>query len=514
VEINAATCHLVNSFLSRVWNKRRDVYGCGSLEDRSRFAVEIVGEIKKRLGQDFPVSILINAIEYEVHNGTTIEESQGFARILQDAGVDAIHVRAYGYGDYTNIDSPEHVFFPEPPNQLAKELDWSRKGAGLLVPLAAAIKQVVSIPVIAVGRLDPVLGEKVLRKGKADYIGLTRRLFSDPELPNKVASGSMDDIVPCRACLECSPILPFRCGVNAALGNPAEYYKIERAEKIKKVVIVGGGPAGMEAARVAAMRGHKVILYEKEHQLGGLLSLAALIKGLEIEDMEALVHYLKTQITKLGVKIRLGEEFNLSSIQEIEPDAVILAAGGIPTLPEIRGINGHNVIRSADLHARVKVYLRILGPGVLRWLTGLWMPLGKRVIIIGGAIHGCELAEFLVKRGRKVVIVDEAETLGDGLAEINKVRLLRWLTKKGVTMMTGVKYDEITDSGMNVTTKEGNRHSIEADTIVTAIPFSRNTGLLKAMEKKVPEIYAIGDCNKPGLIVDAIADGYRIARTL
>jgi 2,4-dienoyl-CoA reductase (NADPH2) len=455
VEINAGTCHLVNSFLSRVWNSRQDAYGCSSLENRARFAVEIIREIKKRLGQDFPVIMLINGAEYGIDKGTTIEEAKEFAQILQNAGADAIHVRAYGYGDYTHVDSPEHVFFPEPPKPLVKELDWSHKGAGLLVPLAAAIKSVVSIPVITVGRLDHILGEEILRKGSADFIGFTRLLFADPELPNKIAAGRLEDVTPCRACLECSPILPIRCGVNAALGGDAEYYAIKPAEKRKTVVIVGGGPAGMEAARVAAIRGHEVILYEKEYKLGGLLSLAALVKGLEIEDMEALVRYFKIQINKLGVKTRLGKMFNFSLIQEIKPDVVILATGGIPTLPEIHGINSHNVVKAADLHAKLKIYLRFLGPKVLRWITRFWMPVGKKVIIIGGAIQGCELAEFLVKRGRKVTVVETSEDLGKGLTELKKVRLFRWLTKKGVAMITGVKYDEITDKGLAIITKDG-----------------------------------------------------------
>jgi len=265
---------------------------------------------------------------------------------------------------------------------------------------------------------------------------------------------------------------------------------------------------------VTALRGHEVILYEKRHKLGGLLPMAAMVKGLEIEDLPALVRYLKGQITRLGVKIRLGKEVNLSVIDEIKPDAVIVATGGIPALPDIPGINGRNVVSGAELHRSLNNYLRFLGPRVLRWLTKFWMPLGKRVIIIGGAIQGCELAEFLVKRGRKVTIVDTVEEMGEGMVNNTKTRLLWWFSRRGVTMMTEVKYEEITDEGLTVTDKEGKRQTIAADTIVPAIPLNPNAELLKSLEGKVPEIHAIGDCSEPGLIKTAIADGSRIAHAI
>jgi 2,4-dienoyl-CoA reductase (NADPH2) len=518
VELNSGSDSLFATFLSRFWNKRQDAYGCGSLENRTRFILGIIREIKNRLGTDFPVIVLINGIEVGGGDeGMTFKESRAVARLLEAAGVDALHVRSHWFGNHVGSYNHENLFYPEPQIPLKsfpRELDWSRLWRGVNVPVAARVKEAVSIPVITVGGFDPELAEKVLRQGKADFIGLCRSLFADPELPNKVASGRLDDIAPCTACHAClEPIEVKRCRINAALGME-EPYIIKKAERRKRVVVVGGGPAGMEAARVAALRGHEVILYESTHKLGGLIPVAALVKGLEIEDLPALVSYLKRQITKLGVYIRLGKEVNIFLIEEIKPDVLILATGGIPTVPEIPGINNRNVVSSPELHRRLRFYLRFLGPRTLRWLTRFWMPLGKRVVIIGGGIHGCELAEFLVKRGRRVTIVDTAEALGEGIPFHLKIALLAWFHKRGVTMMTEVKYVEITDKGLTIITREGDRKTIEADSIVPALPLTPDTGLLELLEGKAPEIYAIGDCREPLLIVDAIADGSRIARAI
>jgi 2,4-dienoyl-CoA reductase (NADPH2) len=518
VEVNAGSSHLLASFLSPVSNRRQDAYGSQSLKSRARFLLEIIRETKKRTGQDFPLMVTMNGIEVGGEESQNYEEGQELARMLEEAGVDALHVRFYWRGLDLASMHPEVFFYPEPLIPLKsfpKELDWSHRGPGASVPVAAAIKKAVSIPVMAVGRLDPELGEKALREGKADFIGFCRRLMADPELPNKLVSGRIDDIRPCLACKECMRAYnqAVQCRVNAALGTEQQYV-VEPAEKKKRVLVVGGGPAGMEAARVAALRGHEVILYEREPKLGGLLPMAALVKGLEIEDLPALIRYLIRQITKLGVKIRLGKEVNLSVIEEIKPDAVILAVGGIPALPDIPGSNGRNVVSGEELHRSLKRYLRFLGPRFLRWLTKFWMPVGKSVVIIGGAIQGCELAEFLVKRGRRVTIVDTAEEMGEGISPERQMRLLSWLSRRGATMMTEVKYEEITDKGLTITTKEGERQTITADTIVPAIPLMPNTELLKSLEGKVPEIHAIGDCMEPRLIIDAIADGSRIAHAI
>jgi len=512
VEVHAAHSYLINSFFSRVENRRLDKYGCQTLENRARFAVEILQAIRERVGPDFPVGIRINGAEYGVEECTTSEETQQIAKMLETASADFIHVSAWSYGKGPLVHCPEQLFYPEPEGPLANLV----KKPGLLVPLAAAIKKNVAIPVIAVGRLDPVLGEWILQRGMADAIAMGRRLMADPELPNKVIQGRLEDIRPCTACLSCRDSFsrrePVVCRANAALGRESEYGT--KASQKKKIVVIGGGPSGMEAARVAALRGHEVILYDKEPGLGGLLDLAALIKGLEIEDLPALAQYFKTQLAKLGVKVRLGEEFTPALIDEVRPDVVIVATGGVPDAPEIPGMNRPNVLTSKELHRRVKVFLRFLGPRTMARLTKLWLPIGERVVIIGGLMHGMETAEFLVKRGRKVTVVEVSDQLGAGMGPLHVAKLTDWLHKKGATIFTGVKYQEINDKGLVIITKEGKNLTIEADTVVIATPPVPNSELLRVFEGKVPEVYLSGDCREPHLILEAIADGARIARSI
>ncbi len=519
VEVNAARMHLINSFLSRAWNKRQDKYGSESLENRSRFLVEIIREIKNRLGPDFPVTTLINGIELSINRGTTIEEAQGFATILQGAGVDAVHIRAFGYHGFQSIDaSPRGIYYSENTKPLPKELDWSRKGKGAMSPLSAAVKSVVSIPVITVGGLDPVVGEAILRQGKADFIGICKGLMADPEMANKLLQGRFEDIAPCADCADCARVLlsmvrvpqfvPIRCRVNGALGQDQDY-EIQPAQKRKKVVVVGGGPAGMEAARVAAIRGHEVVLYEKENRLGGLLPLVALIKGLDVDsDAMLLVAYLENQIAKLGVKIRLEQEFCASLIPEIKADAVILATGGIPAVSQIKGVNRSNVVSIDEFCRRMKDDLELIEPSIMRWMARYWDFIGKRVVIIGGTIEGSGLAEFLVERCRDVTLVDEDLIWGND-------PLVRSPSMEKVIRMPGTRCEEITDYGVVVTTGDSGKQIIEADTIITAANPNLNTDLFDSIKGKVPEVYLIGmDDAEPSSIMNAIGNGYRTAKAI
>ena len=285
VDLNAGGAHLLSSFLSDFLNSREDEYG-GSIENRARIVVNIIQSIKKKLGSDYPVGVVINGVEvgYKGSTDKAVQDGRTLAKILEDAGADSLQIRRYQYG-YIGSLWPEQALYPEPFEPLPKELDWSQKGAGAFVPLAAGIKHNVSIPVITVGRLDPELGERILQEGKADFIGMCRRLFADPELPNKLKAGKPEDIAPCTACLYCLERVrmhqPIRCRINASLGRSRDF-ELKQAEKKKKILIIGGGPAGMEAARVSALRGHDVVIYAKEPRLGGLLPIAALVKGLRL----------------------------------------------------------------------------------------------------------------------------------------------------------------------------------------------------------------------------------------
>ena len=483
VEINASFYHLINCFLSRFWNRRDDEYGPQTIENRTRFYCDIIREVKRRCGQDFAVATNMNAREFGLTNGTTLDEAKAMAPYLEAAGADIIQVRASSYGPYLEMLFPETLLYPETPNLDLGELDISRGGPGMYLNMAAAVKQMVSIPVFCAGRLTPQLGDEALRDGKLDFVGMTRRLIADHELPNKVAAGRLDEIRPCCGCCYCVETRmddgPQSCRVNAESGREREY-EITPATKKKKVMIAGAGPAAMEAARVAALRGHEVTIYDKSARLGGLLPIAAVVKDHEQESLVGLIGYYEGQFAKLGVKVQLGREVDAALVGKVKPDVLIVATGGKNAVPAIPGLDNPKVIDSASLHRKLKLALRVFGPPLLARLTKWYMPVGKNVVIVGGGVQGCQLAEFLVKRGRSVTIVEPGEVLGEGLPYLTPVRLLSWFKEKGGVALAGVTFERITDQGLAITTAEGEHKTLQADSIIVALPLEPDPAAVRA----------------------------------
>lgn len=473
VEIHGAHGFLVDQFLSRTSNKRQDDYG-GDVPRRARFLIEIIKAAREAVGKDYPIWCRINGKEYGIDEGTSLEEAKEIARMAQDASADAIHVSAGGPGAPVVLTSP--TFTP-----------------AIIADLAEGIKKVVTVPVIAVGRITPEAAESILAKGKADLIAIGKGLLADPELPSKVASGRLDDITPCIVCFRCrddvhTNVAGIQCHVNAALGREEEY-KILPAKKPRKVLVVGGGPGGMEAARVAALRGHKVTLWEKKLRLGGQLIQAAIPP--HKDRIARLIIYLQTQLKKLSVEIELGKEATTTMIEEFKPEVVVLATGIKPLVPEIPGMNSAHVVQAGEvLEGKVET--------------------GDRVVVIGGEVVGCETAEFLAEKGKKVTVTRRSSEMASGVGRTLRAFFLGRLLEKGVTLLPEVSYNEITFNGVVVTTKEGEKKTIEADTVVLAAGAIPETKLYESIKGKVPEAYCIGDCVAPRLIRDAIAEGYRV----
>ncbi|MBN1631420.1 MAG: FAD-dependent oxidoreductase, partial [Thermoleophilia bacterium] len=329
VDINASSSHLLHNFLSPFWNRRTDEYG-GNAENRSRFVCEVVQAIKQLCGKDFPVTVCINGLEVGQICGIddakciTNEVAKEHAKYIEKAGADGIMVRSHWIGYHEAAYLCDALYYPEAPipmEDFPKDYYTEGKGAGANMLIAAGVKSVVNVPVIVVGRLDADLGEQILENGMADFIGMTRRLHADPNYVNKVKEGRLDDIAPCTGCDNC--LGTQRCRINALMGYT--FNTIEAADKKKKVLVIGGGPSGMEAARVSALRGHDVTLVEKQSILGGLLPIAAMVKGPHPEDVMLIVDYLSGQLRKLGVKVQLGKEADAAMVEEMKPDVVFVA---------------------------------------------------------------------------------------------------------------------------------------------------------------------------------------------
>lgn len=479
VELHAGHQYLISSFLSAASNKRADEYG-GPLANRARFLLEVIQAIRSTVGRDFPVWCRLSAREFELEGGITIEETCQVASMAEKAGVDAIHVSGWP--------TPAFRFPPmgEPP--------------GTMIDFAAAIKRAVSVPIIAVGRITPELGEQALRERKADFIAFGRSLIADPYIGNKLTAGRPEDITPCIGCLHCHESMRgygtedgyMQCAVNPHVGRERTT-RLRTATRAKKVLVVGGGPGGMMAAITAASRGHAVVLCERLGKLGGQLDLAVVPP--HKDNLKPLAEHLVRQLQVLGVEVRLNAEVSRDYVSRLKPDAVVLASGAAPSVPEMSGASGGNVVTAQEVLSGSKA-------------------VGEKVVIIGGQLIACETAEYLASHGKRVTILGRRRPVGQQIRSAYGRRLmLQRLAQAGVNIEEHVEVAEIGSDGVRCR-RDGRDVSFPADTVVLATGSAPTSGLAQELAGQIKQLYSVGDCVSPRGIAEAIEEGFMAGRSI
>lgn len=493
IELHGHEGYLLDQFTTAVWNRRTDKYG-GDLIGRLTFPIEILNNIKKRAGSEFPVQYRFGIKHYMkglnqgalasedfVEAGRDVEEGLEMAKILEQAGFDAIHVDAGCYDSW---------YWAHPP---------SYQEHGCMLDMAAMTKEVVDIPVTAVGRLEiPDLAEKVIATGQADMVALGRGLLADAEWPNKVRMGQTDHIRPCIGCHGCFARFdkgrPLSCALNPACGRE-KIYPISQTKSPKKILIAGGGIAGMEAACVAARRGHNVTLCEKSKTLGGHMISASIPEFKR--DLRRLKSYYEAQLRTLGVKILLERKATIDWIESQNPDILMVAVGSTVLIPDIPGVNNNNVCTCIDV------------------LTGKHKA-GENPVIIGGGLVGCEVALWLAQKGTDVTLIEMLPELmlrGPSVPHMNRTMLIDLLSYNRVNVLCNVKMEAINDHCITVINEDGEKRNIVTDNVILAVGMNPMKGLYyDALKSNIREVYSLGDCKEARNIAAAVWDAFEVAR--
>ncbi|MFQ5914914.1 MAG: FAD-dependent oxidoreductase [Nitrospinota bacterium] len=479
VEIHAAHGYLLSAFLSPDANRRTDAFG-GDLEGRLRFPRMVVGAVRRAVGKEFPVAIRMNGSEM-YRGGLGLADACAAAREFAEGGVDLIHVSAGTYGTRHLRSTPM----------------YARRGN--LVPLAAAIRKVSSVPVIASGGLsDPEKLEAIVREGRADMVSLARQLHAEPHWARKVREGRVGDIRPCIRCnagclgagLRGERIL---CDINPETGREAELEPTP-AVRPKRVAVIGGGPAGMEAARVLCLRGHIVTLYEARDRLGGALIPAACpdFKA----DLRAFLAFQERQLEKLPMEIRLNTRIRAEDIANLQAEEVVVATGTVPKMPaEIAGCAGPRVM------AAVRA---LMDEGQV----------GRRVVVVGGGITGCETAWHLARQGREVTLLEAQANLAPDMEGMHRPHLLEGFERSRVRWRVQAGVTAVANDGTVHYRLDGTSREAAADTVVLAVGVQPERSLAGALSGLDIPIHEIGDCASPGRIFGAVHDGARVGRAI
>jgi len=475
IELHAAHSYmLLGSFLSPLRNHRTDAYKGSKPEGRMKLLLEVLADIRSKVGKDFPITLRISGYERE-SGSREINDTVRMAPILVAAGVNAFHVSG-GVGDL-NI------------TQIIPASDYS---VGYNVAMAAAIKTVVDVPVLVVGRIMNFEdAEKIVQNNQADAVVMGRAFFADPHLVNKAKAGKFDTIRPCIICQDCvDTIMPgggSACAVNPNSGREAQLPMKELAVKSKNVVVIGGGMAGMEAARVCAERGHKVTLIEKQKQLGGNFILAAQLLG----DLQPYLDWMKREMKRLPIDIKLATEADEKIITSLKPDAIIVAAGAKLAEPTFAGSEQSHVISGGKLHKLVAEDFK---------------GLSGDIVVLGGGVIAVEIADAIGKKGNNVTMINWDNRVAEGAGRKRRGDLSRRIDKSGVKVLTGMPIVAITKDQVQFKNVDGNVRSVKANTVLVADLPQPNPELAERFKSLALEIKTVGDCAGFGLVKKAIKD--------